>query len=78
MLRTDGTCKVCPNYMRNQGCIEHSRLCFSWEQTATSFIQGSAVSSVVSAFNVVAPDLTRYKELLEQLGRGQPGSRGRP
>ena len=66
-LRTEGACKVCPNCIRSQGCVEHSRLCFSWEQTATSYIQGSVVSSVASAINLVAPNLTKYRELLEQL-----------
>ena len=67
-LETLGPCFHCPGCQAQEECTEHSRLCFAWRQPTATFVVGSVITGVSSLCNVQEYDLTKYKDLVEQLG----------
>ena len=63
-----GPCLTCVDCRRELECSEHTRLCFSWRQPATTFVMGSVVTGVSSLCNVIEYDLDNYRQLVEKLG----------
>ena len=66
-LASVGACRMCKECEAGQECAEHSRLCFSWRQPATTFVAGSVVTGVSSMCNLVEYDMGPYKDMLEKL-----------
>ena len=67
-LRNTGPCQECPECRAQQECAEHTRLCFTWRQPATTFVGGSVITGVSSICNAKEYDLAKYKELMDKLG----------
>ena len=67
-LQHEGPCTSCPQCLDNRGCVEHTRLCFTWRQPSTTYVEGSVVTGVSSVCNVIEYELTKYKELMDKLG----------
>ena len=62
-----GPCGICEECRASRECAEHSRLCFSWRQPTTTFVEGSVVTSIASIQDIIEYDLSEYKRLLERL-----------
>ena len=63
-----GGCGNCIDCEKDGDCTEHSRLCFSWRQPATTYVAGSVVTGVSSGCNLVDYDISKYKEMVDKLG----------
>ena len=63
-----GQCGLCTDCRKGNECSEHTRLCFSFRQPATTFVVGSEVTGMSSLCNIVEYDLGKYRSLLDQLG----------
>ena len=67
-LQHEGPCTSCPQCLTDLECVEHTRLCFTWRQPSTTYVEGSVVTGVSSVCNVIEYELTKYKELMDKLG----------
>ena len=67
-MRGMGPCGSCPGCVDKGECAEHSRLCFTWKQPATTFVAGSVVTGISSACYLPDYDLTNYREMVDKLG----------
>ena len=67
-LASEGPCHGCLACQGNTECEEHTRLCMTWSQPATTFVAGSVSTGVSSLCNVIDYDLAKYKELMDKLG----------
>ena len=50
-----------------KGCAEYQILCFTWDQSANPFHDGSSVTGVSSHFDLAKSDLSKYHALVESL-----------
>ena len=64
---TMGPCMRCEDCEKSDECTEHTRLCFKWKQPPSTFVDGSLVSGVSTLCNPADYDISKYKQLLEQL-----------
>ena len=66
-MQTMGPCLRCEDCEKSDECTEHTRLCFRWKQPPSTFVDGSIVSGVSTLCNPTDYDISKYKQLLEQL-----------
>ena len=62
------SCGTCSGCNKSKGCIEYSRLCFNWEKSPLSYHDGSAITTTSSIFDLTAADLTKYREIVRDIG----------
>ena len=67
-LQQEGPCTSCPQCLDSRGCVEHTRLCFTWRQPSTTYVDGSVVTGVSSLCNIMEYNLNKYKDLMDKLG----------
>ena len=48
-------------------CTEHTRLCFSWKQPPSTYVAGSVVTGVSTLCNLANYDISKYREMLDNL-----------
>ena len=67
VMAAEKACRKCRGCADRDGCVEYTRLCFSWDRVAVNHVSGSVYSGVSSNFDLATGDLGKYTELVEEL-----------
>ena len=64
----EGPCEECPGCLAEEECSEYQRCCFKWEKRVDCFHDRSNESDESFHFDLEGLDLSRHRDLVEDLG----------
>ena len=60
IMAKEQACQSCPGCRGRDGCVEYTRLCFTWDRAARNFFSASVASGVSSNLEIATVNLDKY------------------